>query len=290
VRAWLDNGVLSIIVMMIGAILGQILFGSLADIYGRGRSILCAISGLQCVAFAAAACCRPVDDLQGVFVPCLFLLGLGSGAEYPVAASQIVETMSKQAPHGTLRTLGGAFLYMGLGQVLAPLILISCISWNLHDENVWSVAFAVGALLSVTSFGLRWRYAEETSFFLEQRRHSNCDVHASGENDDRSSSSGLALLCQHLEPLSRLLMGTCVAAFLFNVLTGGMLLHRELAMTIFLKTSGDKAVEETFAVFVAACLSFPGYMMAPIVARQKRRRWQLGGFLATAIGLGSLSR
>jgi len=289
-RAWIDSGATSSMAMLVGVIVGQIVFGSLADILGRGRPMLCAIAGLQFVAFVGAALSQPFAETQGFLIACLFLLGLGIGGEYPVVAAQIVETLSSQASGlVAMRTLVGAYLCMGLGQVLAPLILLSCISWELRAEIVWTIAFTLGALFSVASLIIRWLYAKETPLFLEQKGDSTYGGRASSENVNDHTTRGVALLCKSLEHLCRPLLGTCLAACVFNFVTGGLFLHKQMASIVFANGDEKSNVQETLAVFIAASLSLPGFLLAPLVTRQKRRHWQLGGFVVTSAGLVALA-
>lgn len=280
-----------IVAVLFGLMLGSISFGSLSDCFGRGRRMLCSLAALSFVSFLGAACAGSIFGNHGSDALCteltvwLFLLGLAAGGEYPVAGAYVVETFSGQAAGSAApRALASAYLCLVLGQLLAPLSLLLLLSLHLRLEVVWRLSFLLGAFLSFLSFVARWCWARETVLFRRQR--------ASRERGRQGCcSNGLALVLESSKALTRTLLGTCSAAFLYSALAGGLFLHTSASLLLPVASAADAQAPTQLASIslLTALLSFPGYLAAYSFAWQGRRRWQLVGFGAVAVCLLGLA-
>lgn len=104
-----------------GSVLGQVLFGFLADYVGRTR-----LYGIELVlvivsTIGVATSSRGVGDLSflGLFIWWRFVMGIGIGAEYPLSAVITSEWSSTQS-RATM--LSSVFLMQPIGQALAQLV------------------------------------------------------------------------------------------------------------------------------------------------------------------------
>ncbi|KAK2591402.1 hypothetical protein QQS21_010908 [Conoideocrella luteorostrata] len=106
---------------LLGSVIGQLLFGFLADYFGRTR-----LYGIELVlvivsTIGVATSSRGVGDLSflGLFIWWRFVMGIGIGAEYPLSAVITSEWSSTQS-RATM--LSSVFLMQPVGQALAQLV------------------------------------------------------------------------------------------------------------------------------------------------------------------------
>ncbi|KAG6036211.1 hypothetical protein E4U19_003596 [Claviceps sp. Clav32 group G5] len=106
---------------LLGSVIGQLLFGFLADYYGRTR-----LYGIELVlvivsTIGVATSSRGVGGLSflGLFIWWRFVMGIGIGAEYPLSAVITSEWSSTQS-RATM--LSSVFLMQPVGQALAQLV------------------------------------------------------------------------------------------------------------------------------------------------------------------------
>src|SRR5436305_1168535 len=132
VVAWLPFAALC------GTVLGSVIWGALADRYGRRASIL-----LSAVMFVGTSICGAMPSLWWNVGMC-FLMGAAAGGMLPVTYALLAETMpSKQRGWalvlvGGLGAVGGYFAASGLSAVLQPLL-----SWRI----LWFLNLPTGLAL-----------------------------------------------------------------------------------------------------------------------------------------------
>ncbi|KAG5933580.1 hypothetical protein E4U53_000943 [Claviceps sorghi] len=114
-------GLLINLFTLLGSVLGQLLFGFLADYFGRTR-----LYGIELVlvivsTIGVATSSHGVGDLSflGLFIWWRFVMGIGIGAEYPLSAVITSEWSSTQS-RATM--LSSVFLMQPVGQALAQLV------------------------------------------------------------------------------------------------------------------------------------------------------------------------
>lgn len=149
---------------------GSILFGAIADKFGR-RSSLTASVLLMCFGSLIIAC-TPSADSIGLWAPALLTLarlvqGLSQGGEYGTSATYLSE-MS----HPKHRGFYSGVWYMTLlgGQLLALVTLLVLQKLFLSPEQLrewgWRVPFVIGAILAVYAYWMR-RDMHETEHFKQ---------------------------------------------------------------------------------------------------------------------------
>ncbi len=123
---------------LIGTVTGSILWGIIADIYGRKASIL-----LSAVVFVGTSICGAMPSLQWNIAMC-FLMGAGAGGMLPVTYALLAETMPSKHRGwalvlvGGLGAVGGYFAASGFSALLVPTY-----SWRI----LWLLNLPTGLLL-----------------------------------------------------------------------------------------------------------------------------------------------
>ena len=123
---------------LIGTVTGSILWGIIADIYGRKASIL-----LSAVVFVGTSICGAMPSLMWNEIMC-FLMGAGAGGMLPVTYALLAETMPSRHRGwalvlvGGLGAVGGYFAASGFSYLLVPTY-----SWRI----LWLINMPTGLLL-----------------------------------------------------------------------------------------------------------------------------------------------
>ncbi len=123
---------------LIGTVTGSILWGIIADIYGRKASIL-----LSAVVFVGTSICGAMPSLLWNEIMC-FLMGAGAGGMLPVTYALLAETMPSRHRGwalvlvGGLGAVGGYFAASGFSYLLVPTF-----SWRI----LWLINLPTGLIL-----------------------------------------------------------------------------------------------------------------------------------------------
>ena len=105
---------------LVGTVSGSVLWGILADLYGRKAAIL-----LSAVVFVGTSICGAMPSLNWNIGMC-FLMGLGAGGMLPVTYALLAETMPSKHRGwalvlvGGLGAVGGYFAASGFSALLVP--------------------------------------------------------------------------------------------------------------------------------------------------------------------------
>jgi len=127
---------------LIGTVSGSVLWGILADLYGRKASIL-----LSAVVFVGTSICGAMPSLNWNIGMC-FLMGLGAGGMLPVTYALLAETMPSKHRGwalvlvGGLGAVGGYFAASGFSALLVPIL-----SWRI----LWLLNLPTGLILLALS-------------------------------------------------------------------------------------------------------------------------------------------
>lgn len=148
--------------------LGGILFGYIADRYGRKKSLICSITGMTVPTVIMSF--LPGYDAIGTLAPILLLIlrlvqGLSLSGEGVGTAIFVLEHSHKSRPglitgiaHGTNT----------IGSILAAFVGIIINKYFFHEPNAWRFAFLLGGLFGIVGFILRLKISE-TPVFLNMK-------------------------------------------------------------------------------------------------------------------------
>lgn len=142
---------------LVGTVTGSIIWGVIADVYGRKAAIL-----LAAVVFIGTSICGAMPSLNWNIAMC-FLMGAGAGGMLPVAYALLAETMPSRDRGwalvlvGGLGAVGGYFAASGFSALLVP-----SFSWRI----LWLLNLPTGLILVLTG-GL---IPESARFLLSRGR------------------------------------------------------------------------------------------------------------------------
>ena len=151
-----------------GAVIGAVLFGGLADRYGR-RKLFFVTLGV----YAAATIASGLAPNYPVFLAMRFLTGAGIGGEYAAINSAIQEFMPARLRGRVDLAVNGSFwVGAAAGAAAAVLFLdteLFAPAWG------WRVAFIVGGALALGILPLRRFIPESPRWLLLRRRHGEAE-------------------------------------------------------------------------------------------------------------------
>lgn len=153
--------------------LGGLLFGQLADRYGRRNALTASVVLMSFGSLMIAVC--PTYNSIGVAAPVVLGLarivqGLSLGGEYGTSATYLVEVSDRRN-----RGFYSSFQYVTLigGQLCAILVLLVLQHVFLTNDEIrswgWRIPFVIGAMLAVVAAIMR-RNLQETDAYLEAKK------------------------------------------------------------------------------------------------------------------------
>jgi MFS family permease len=275
---------------ILGAFVGALLFGRLADIWGRKS-----VYGLVAVLMIVGAVLSAVAPGFLWLVLARFLLGLGIGGDYPVSAVLMSEYSNR---HDRGKLVGLVFSMQALGLIVGPVIAIALLGGGVSNSLTWRLLLALGAVPAAGVLYLRTKMPESPRFEARVRgtsgeaieqieRYSDGAIHAAPTLQERSASMGLRAFLTDGRML-RLIIGTAGAWFFFDYAYYG----NTLSLPAILKDVAPHAsligrLALSLLLFVAFAL--PGYALAIVrMDRFGHRRLQLLGFLIMALAFVAL--
>ena len=253
-------------------IVGQLMFGVLADYLGRRRSFIATLS-LLVVGAALSSASRDVGALSAFawLAVARFVLGVGVGGEYPLSAT--VSSEASVATEGRGRRVSLVFSMQGVGLVLAPAVILILLQALPEDSYAltWRLALALGGVPGVCMLYFRFRMKETAAFSAE----------AAHARDSREKWT-------ELRANARNLAATCGSWLIFDVVFYANSLFSSEVVKHFItapQEDADAAAVHSYLVDVALSTLFlslcalPGYFAAmAVIDRWGRRRLQLFGF------------
>jgi len=246
--------------MLVGCIMGQVLFGALGDAVGRRPTFIatCLLCIVGCLGSAFV-----VDSPEyGVYTQLAawrFVLGLGVGGEYPIASTITSESSSK-ASRG--RHLALLFSMQGVGRLLCNLVLVGLIQSNptAHDFN-WLTVVGLGAVPPILALYFRITM-EETEPFKAKDVYKKTAWEVVSEN-------------------WVLLVGVSGCWFLMDVMFyGNSLFSGDVTQAMGV---ADTPLEQAWQNMYLNLIALPGYILAVLFMDMVGRwRLQVSGFVGVA--------
>jgi MFS transporter, PHS family, inorganic phosphate transporter len=275
---------------ILGAFIGAVVFGRIADIFGR-KSVYAAVAIVMIIGALTSAFATGFVWL----VLARLLLGLGIGGDYPVSAVLMSE-YSNRADRG--RLVGLVFSMQALGLIVGPIVGLTLLGSGVGHDLTWRLMLGLGALPAAGVVYLRMKMPESPRFQARVQGDATRAAHqlaafSDGAVDDRSATSdglrrmGIGSFLTNGRMLV-LLLGTAGTWFLFDYAYYG----NTLSLPAILKSVSPHAsliVQLAWSLGIFAVFAVPGYVLA--VTRMDRighKRLQLIGFAVMAIAFLAL--
>jgi PHS family inorganic phosphate transporter-like MFS transporter len=265
---------------ILGAFFGALIFGRIADIFGR-RAVYVVVAGVMIVGALASAGATNVVSL----VIARFVLGLGIGGDYPVSAVLMSE-YSNRSDRG--RLVGLVFSMQAAGLIVGPIVGLALLSSGINHELVWRLMLGLGALPAAAVIYLRAKMPESPRYQEQVRGeaehaartlalYAEGPTPAAGEPRLGPGRMGLRQFLSNPRML-RLLLGTAGSWFLLDYAFYGNTLSVPAILKDVAPAAGLTAkLAWTLGIFVVFAL--PGYILAfTKMDRIGHRRLQLIGF------------
>lgn len=266
---------------LIGAVVGQLLFGFLGDVFGRrvnmiATCVLLILGGVLCtVVYGGTA-----ERTLWLLVAARFILGVGIGGEYPLAASSTAEDATSVADRNQRVAL--TFSLQGVGSLTAAILgnlLVQALADGDKDmnadsrlETVWRLLYGIGVIPAVIVCYSRIS-AEETDAYkaAENRRQA-----AAVANPASASRARLSFIVRHYGVS---LLGTAGTWFLFDIVFYAQNLFSASILSVVGVKNPSLQVVTAQNAFVAL-MALPGYYVAVyFINRLGRKVIQLQGFM-----------
>jgi len=257
---------------LFGAVLGQLLFGTLADRLGR-RVIFIATGTLIVCGSILSACVQEFGggpaSLMSQLVVSRAILGFGIGGEYPLSATICAEGTTARR-RGTLMAL--VFSNQGMGYLLSAVVNLALVFSGASPEFTWRFALAFGAIVPVISLYFRMQMHESESFekVKDAREHGDHGV-------------DIALTVRRY---AWHMVGTAGNWFLFDIVFyANGLFNGDVTSMINLGFEGQK--ETSMKNLLIVLLMLPGYFVGvAFINKCGRKNVQIQGYLNMAIWFG----
>ncbi len=157
---------------LLGGAAGGVAFGILGDRVGRVRALILTIATYSAFTFVSA-----FSSEWWHLIGLRFLVAMGVGGEWAVAASLVAEVFPTKARAWSLAILHassvlGTWLAVGVGAFIVAAREFEVPLLGLGAVASWRVAFAIGALPALLILFIRWKLRGETEAWSEPHRSS----------------------------------------------------------------------------------------------------------------------
>ncbi|WP_414633181.1 MFS transporter [Caldivirga sp. UBA161] len=260
------------------AIIGQVLFGWLADYWGRRR-----VYGVEAALMATGALLSALAPNLYWLIAFRGILGLGIGGDYPVS-SVIMSEYANVKDRGRLVAL--VFSSQGIGALTA--VLVGLASVNLLPPSLaWRIMLAVGAIPALMVIHMRRKIPETPRYALLVKgdlREANKAAGFLGVRINEAASSRKLNMSEFLRRYWFTLIITAGTWFLMDIAYYGTGIYSGPIVTTFLPVSTytalkSRIIHEVFEASLPFLVGLPGYFTAALlIDKVGRRLMQLQGF------------
>ncbi len=267
---------------LFGAIIGPVVFGPIADRYGRKTVYAIDLAILIIAAIGSSFSANPTELIAWRFV-----LGIGVGGDYPVSATLMSE-YSNRKDRGKL--VSSVFAMQGFGLLSGALTTLICLWIHLPTDLVWRIPLALGAVPALAVIYARRKVAETPRFMVSSGKVDRDAADSlgilAGEQQNGASTFNIPkgqILSRYLP----LILGTAISWFTLDVAFYGTsifsntIIHNLITADV---TGGAasyayliRSTEITSLIFLF--FAFPGYWAAVfLIDGIGRKKLQLLGF------------
>jgi MFS transporter, PHS family, inorganic phosphate transporter len=294
-----QTGLLAAAALM-GAVLGPLLFGLIADRLGRRRIYAVTLSVLA-VGAIGSALSAPFLGLSTVEVLILwrFVLGVGVGGEYPLSAT-IMSEYSNVRSRG--RLIAMVFAMQGFGLLTGAGVSLAVVYLTPSLDLAWRIILGAGAVPALLTIYFRTRLPETPRFSL-----SRGDLKGAARTVGTVTKTKVAPtyrrrfvrvpLATILRSYGLLVVGTALTWFLLDVAFYSTSIFNPVILEHigFAGTQGGSVLDRVRLlalgnVLIALVAAVPGYWVAvALIDRVGRRPLQMIGFAVMAAAFLLLS-
>ncbi|KAL7521091.1 hypothetical protein ACHAWX_005790 [Stephanocyclus meneghinianus] len=289
--------------LIAGMIIGQLGGGLLGDWLGRHMAMSVVMSLQVASAFWSAwVGLLGVSESVGIYhilAGCRFLLGIGCGGVYPLAATLTAESSTHEEDKGKLVAL--TFSMQGVGYLVVSLTAYALVLLLGEESNLaWRLLLGFGCLPGLWLIVIRTFHRSsvasktptsttkskdvETTFENEHANHD--EIHASDQkkgNAVRLPPSSLFQQIQNEPDLLSKILGTAGCWLLFDILFYGNTLFQPVVFAAAFGNS-ETILATVRDSTVISLIALPGYFVSVyMVGKQTPKKIQLQGFLVMAV-------
>jgi len=280
---------------LLGSIIGQLVAGSLADVIGRKKIfvITAALITIGCIGASLMNDYKTVSIYYSI--SCWrFILGLGVGGEYPLAATVTSES-SSAARRGSL--MAAVFAMQGVGALISVFVVIICLELGSSKGFAWRFALAFGAVPALLAFPWRLRMHETESFerIKDKRKSKGNDddgIKRYDSNGDNKVEIEESILTSRLREVKHALkfykyhiIGTALSWFLLDVdfYANGIFNH-DVTAIILNSGKANSVLTDAWNSAFLCLIGVPGYWLCVMyMEKLGRKNVQVNGFLMMSI-------
>ncbi|KAG8461618.1 hypothetical protein KFE25_001222 [Diacronema lutheri] len=268
---------------IVGAIVGMVAFGALADRLGR-RAMFLLTALLTTLGAVASACARASGPaIYAELAAWRFVMGVGIGGEYPLSAANSAEHGGARGARGG-RQVALTYSMMGWGGLLAPLVFLALQLLDLPPAAVWRLGFAVGGAMSAMGALLRALLLSDSRAFVAAR--------AEGLAQSVAHGGYVRRLVASLRGYWRPLLGSAGCWLLFDIYEYGLNLYTSDILHAAGLARPTSPLDATLGVLALRLCTIPGYLGSiPLIATVGRRQtldWGFASIGCAFFALGAL--
>ena len=280
---------------LLGSIIGQLVAGSMADVIGR-KKIFVITAALITIGCIGASLMNDYESVSIYYsISCWrFILGLGVGGEYPLAATVTSES-SSAARRGSL--MAAVFAMQGVGALISVFVVIICLELGASKGFAWRFALAFGAVPALLAFPWRLRMHETESFErIKDKRKSkgndDIDIKRYDSDSDNKVEVEESILTSRLREVRHALkfykyhiIGTALSWFLLDVdfYANGIFNH-DVTAIILSNGKANSVLTDAWNSAFLCLIGVPGYWLCVIYMESiGRKNVQVNGFLMMSI-------
>ena len=261
---------------LFGAIVGPLVFGPIADRFGRKTVYAIDLAILIIAAIGSSFSADPTQLIAWRFV-----LGIGVGGDYPVSATLMSE-YSNRKDRGKL--VSSVFAMQGFGLLAGALTTLICLWLHLPPNIVWRIPLAVGAVPALAVIYARRNIQETPRFMfssgkLDSKTVAEVGIDTNGENASATIKIPKRQILSRYMPL---ILGTAISWFTLDVAFYGTSIFSNTIIHSLIQGGSSYAslihsTELTSLIFLL--FAFPGYWAAVfLIDGVGRKKLQLLGF------------
>ena len=248
-------------IALLAAFFGALIFGRLADVWGRSR-----LYGLEAGLMTVGALVSAVAPNVTWLLIGRVLVGLGIGGDYPVSAVFMSE-FANVRDRGKL--VGMVFSMQALGLLVGPMVAMTLLAAGIPSHLAWRLMLGFGAVPAGAIIYFRRRMPESPRYRAQM------------EASALSARLTLGQVLSHPR-LLRVLIGVAGTWFLFDYAYYG----NSISLPLVLKAVAPHAshlADMAWSLIIFAVFALPGYIVAFLtIDRIGHRRLQWIGFLVMA--------